>query len=101
MTRQALISAAAVLCWPILTAASCATTRAPEPTIVTQRVEIPVAVPCAADPGPDPAYADANPALQAAADLYDRVRLLLAGRDQRQARELELKAAVAGCRPPP
>lgn len=71
---------------------------APEPRIVTQEVKVAVPTRCTADPGPDPAYADDNPALAAAADLYERVKLLLEGRAQRQARELELKAANSACR---
>lgn len=82
----------------VLLLAGCAPGPRPVPAIVTQRVEVPIATRCAADPGPDPAYADSNPALTAAVDLYERVKLLLEGRAQRQAREFELKAATAACR---
>jgi hypothetical protein len=68
------------------------------PKVVTQRVDVPVAIRCAADPGPEPQYVDTPEALRAATDLYARVRLLLAGRDQRDARLAELSAALAGCR---
>lgn len=70
----------------------------PPPRIEVQKVEIPVAVRCAADPGPDPVYADTPDAISAAGDIFDRVKLLLAGRDQRDARLAELKAATAGCK---
>ncbi|HEV2362687.1 MAG TPA: hypothetical protein VGS12_00665 [Caulobacteraceae bacterium] len=75
--------------------AACQT--APAPVIVTKDVNLPVAAPCAADPGPDPIYVDTASALAAAADLFERVKLLLAGREQRIAREGELKAALSGC----
>ncbi|HEV2365065.1 MAG TPA: hypothetical protein VGS12_12810 [Caulobacteraceae bacterium] len=75
------------------------------PQVVARDVKIPVAVSCAADPGPDPAYVDTPSALGSAADLFERVKLLLAGRDQRIEREGELKAALSGCatlpKPPP
>jgi len=79
----------------ILLLAGCATT---EPRIEVRTVEVPVAVKCAADPGPDPVYADTDEALRQAPDLFARVQLLVAGRLQRIAREGELKAANAGCR---
>lgn len=61
-------------------------------------VKVPVPVPCAIDPGPDPKYVDEDEALRNAPDLFERVKLLLAGRQQRQDRERELKAANSGCR---
>lgn len=74
---------------------SCAT---PEPHIVLRDVPIAVAVKCAADPGEAPQYADSDEALKAAPDIFTRVKLLLAGRAQRIARELELTAANSACR---
>jgi hypothetical protein len=79
-----------------LCVASCA--AAGEPRIVTKEVSVPVAVKCSADPGPAPAYVDTAEALKAAPDVFERVKLLLAGRLQRMAREAELVAANAGCR---
>ena len=73
---------------------ACATS---EPRIITKEVRVPVPVACAASPGPDPAFSDTPEALRAAADLFEQVKLLLAGRAQRDARLAELKAAVAGC----
>ncbi len=70
----------------------------PEPQIQVKTVEVPVAVKCAADPGPDPAYADTPDAIRTAADVFERVKLLLAGRAQRDARIAEVKASAAGCR---
>lgn len=86
----------AATAWPLLTASSCATT--PEPRIEVRTVNVPVAVKCGTDPGPRPAYADTDTALRAAADIFESVKLLLAGRAQRMAREAELEAAGAGCR---
>lgn len=74
---------------------ACATR--PEPVIRTVEVKVPVAIPCAADPGPDPVYPDTDAALRAAPNILERTRLLLAARLLRMAREAELKAAVAGC----
>lgn len=82
----------------VLCSALAACAHAPEPRIVTREVKVPVAVPCAVDPGPDPAFSDTPEALRAALDIYELVRLLLAGRLQRDARIVELKAASAGCR---
>jgi hypothetical protein len=75
---------------------ACAST--PEPRIITKIVQVPIAVKCAVDPGADPVYADTPDALKAAGDLFERVKLLLAGRAQRDGRLAELKASVAGCR---
>ncbi len=77
-----------------LTCAACAT---PEPRIITKEVRIPVPVACAVPAGPDPAYVDTPEALRAAADLFQQVKLLLAGRAQRDARLAEMKAAAKGC----
>lgn len=75
---------------------ACAST--PEPRIVTKEVRVPIAIKCAADPGADPQFSDTPDALKAAADIFVRVQLLLAGRAQRDGRLAELKAANAGCR---
>ncbi len=78
----------------ILTA--CAT--ASEPTIRTVRVEVPVAVKCATDPGPRPEYPDTDAALAAVRDVFEASKLVMAGRALRIAREVVLEASVAGCR---
>lgn len=89
LTVAALLSASLFL-------TACAST--PEPRIITKEVRIPIAIKCAADPGADPQFADTPDALKAAADIFVRVQLLLAGRAQRNARITELTAANAGCR---
>lgn len=83
--------------------ASCASKPAPRPEPVVQIVEVavPVALACEPDIGPEPAYIDTDTALTAAADLFERVKLLLAGRDQRIARDGVKNAALEGCRRPP
>ncbi len=75
-------------------------TPPPEPIIQTIEVKVPVAVPCdAADKiGAAPAYPDSDGALAAAADLYERVQRLLAGRTLRITREAALEAALNACR---
>ena len=66
-----------------------------------REVKIPVAVACAADPGPDPTYPDTDEALRNVPDVATGVRLITAGRLLRDARIGELKAALAGCAAPP
>lgn len=70
----------------------------PAPRIEVREVKIPVAVACAADPGPAPAYPDTDEALRNAPDVATGVRLLMAGRVLRMARENVLEAANSGCR---
>lgn len=78
--------------------AACGGERPPiEPIVRTVRVEVPVAVPCAAKVGARPDYPDGDDAVRAAPDLLERVKLLLAGREMRRAREAELEAALGGC----
>lgn len=88
---------APIIAAALVVLAACAATS--EPRIVTREVQVPVAVKCGADPGPRPAYADTDEAIRAVGrDLYRQVQLLLGGRKQRMAREVELEAASAGCR---
>jgi hypothetical protein len=54
-------------------------------------------VKCAVVAPPDPSYSDSPSALKAAADVFEQAKLLLAGRKQRDARIVELKAANSGC----
>lgn len=74
----------------------CASTPAP-PRIETRTVEIPTPVRCRPDLGPAPDYPDTDAALQAAPDLFARVRLLLAGRLLRIARAQQTEAALEAC----
>lgn len=89
MSRFAILAAALLL-------AGCAT--ATGQAVSVQTVKVPITVKCAADPGPEPVYADTPDALHLASDIYDRVKLLLEGRDQRTARIIEVTQASAGCR---
>lgn len=78
--------------------AACGGARPPiEPIVKTVRVEVPVPVPCAVEVGPRPNYPDTDAALAAAPGLLDRVKLLLAGRGMRIAREAEQDAALGAC----
>ena len=79
-----------------LTLTACAT--ASEPTIRTVRVEVPVAVKCATDPGPRPEYPDTDAAIAGAPNVFELAKLYRAGRALRIGREAELEAAVSGCR---
>lgn len=89
--RQAAASAALGLAL-----AACAT--APEPRIVTKEVLTPVAVNCTSNIPGASGYPDTDAALKGAANIAERVRLLMAGRAVRSAEIVELRASVAGCR---
>ena len=87
---------------PLLALAACATAPAarPEPEIRTVEVRVPVATPCPALEalGSSPAYPDTDQALAAAPNLFERVKLLLAGRVLRQTREATITAVVGACK---
>jgi hypothetical protein len=68
-----------------------------EPVVKTETVKVPVPVHCKPDIGPEPVYPDTPEALKAAPNLYERVKLLLAGRVQRTQRLIELRAALTAC----
>lgn len=96
MTRLALLACLAL--------AACAhgPTVPPEPVIRTVEVRVPVDDPaCAreavAELGGSPAYPDTDVALAAAPNLYERVKLLLAGKVLRIAREAQLTGALTAC----
>lgn len=72
---------------------------APEPIVVTKEVKVPVSTPCipATYARTRPDYVDNDAALRAAEDAAARYQLLWGGRAQRQAREKENEAVIAGC----
>jgi hypothetical protein len=83
-----------------LALAGCAHT--PEPEIRTVEVKVPVDDPaCAREAvarlGDAPAYPDTPEAIRAAPNLFERVKLILAGRELRIAREAALKDALEVC----
>lgn len=80
----------------VLFVAGCAS-QPQEPVVKTVTVNVPVAVPCLKDIGPEPVYSDTDAALKAAPDLFTRVKLLLAGRLQRMDRDAVRAAADLGC----
>jgi len=90
------MTARLVVCLGMLALAGCATT-APAPRIVTKTVQVAVPVSCKPALGPEPIYPDTDAALRAASDVYERVKLLVAGRLERIAHEALLNAAVAAC----
>jgi len=71
----------------------------PEPIIKTVEVKVPVTVPCPAleSLGQPPAYPDTRQAIEAAPNLLERVKLVMAGRELRAARERALNAALEAC----
>lgn len=76
---------------------ACAGGPPPEPRIVTRAVSVATPVRCRPDLGAEPAYPDTDAALRAAPGLFDRVRLLAAGRLMRIARDAQKTAALARC----
>lgn len=92
MTRPAL---SLLLCAAL---AGCATAPVASVPAIVQPSLVPIAEPCAIDPGPKPAFADPSAAIAAAPNIYERAKLYAAGRQQRLAWEARLEAANAGCR---
>lgn len=82
-----------ILAIALLGLAGCATV----PQVVTKTVEVPVATKCTPKLDPEPQYADSDSALRAAANIYERVKLLLAGREQRIERDAEKTTALRAC----
>ena len=72
----------------------------PEPVITTIPVNKPVTKSCVpASVSSSPTYPDTQETLRAAAGSSDRfLQLLLAGRDQRDARLAEIEPVIEGCR---
>ena len=79
------------------TLTACANAPDPSPKVEVREVATPVAVTCAPPLGAAPVYPDSDVALMAAPELFARVRLLVAGRLLRLARERELMAALTAC----
>ena len=84
---------AVLTCWMLTACASAPS----EPRLTARPVLKPVAIQCRPNLGAEPAYPDTDAALKTAPDIFQRVRLLVAGRLLRIAREQELAAALAGC----
>ena len=83
-----------------LALAACAHTG--EPEVRTVEVMVPVDDPACARAaverlGAAPAYPDTPEALRAAPNLFERVKLLLAGRELRMAREAAITDALEAC----
>jgi hypothetical protein len=75
---------------------ACATTS--EPQVRTVEVKVPVAVNCTSNIPPPSSYPDTDAALRGAANIGERVKLMLAGKKVRDAEIVELRASVSGCR---
>ena len=106
MNRKGFVTAigGSLVLWAslVLLLSGCAHVAAPppEPVVRTVEVQVPVTVPCKAleDLGPtEPSYPDTNAALAGAADLFERVKLLLQGRALRSARLDQYHAAKVSC----
>lgn len=82
-----------------LALAGCGTTHLVEPTVVTQKVDVPVAASCVPPNLPDPPqYVDTDEALKAAPDAAERYRLVAAGRLQSRARLAQVEPVIKSCR---
>lgn len=79
----------------LLSISACATGR--EPAVRTVEVRVPVHEPCPIAEPAAPDYADDDADLKAAPNLFERVKLLAAGRLQRIAHQSELEAWGRAC----
>lgn len=89
---------------PLLLLAGCQSgPQLTEPRIEIQRVEVPVPVPCGASEaaGPVPAMPDTEAAIRAAPNLFERVKLLMAGRELRNTWIAGATDAMRACNPRP
>lgn len=89
-----------LLITPLLFLPACAPTvqSTPEPVVVIQEVLIPVTSLCVPEGlNPKPEYVDSDVALIAAPDGAVRYQLVIAGRNQRDARLNELEVVLEGC----
>ena|SRR5438309_3196598 len=75
----------------------CACASHPPSTVAPRTVEIAVPVACRVSLQPEPNWPDTDEALRSAPGLFDRVKLLVAGRLLRVARARELNAALEAC----
>jgi hypothetical protein len=88
-----------VLVAAALSACAGAPASSPEPRIITQVVDKPVATSCVPPETPEPpAYSDTDAALKAAADAAARYLLLIGGREERDARLATIEPVVQACR---
>jgi hypothetical protein len=81
--------------------AGCHTTGAipPEPRIVIQEKVTPVHAPCTpSNVAPAPSYPDTDEALRNAAGADERYKLVIAGRELRNARLGVVEPVIEGCR---
>lgn len=91
---RALPIIAAMVCLSILLF-GCGST--PPERVVTQTVNVPVPVHCKPDIETTVVYPDTDDALRSAVNIFERTKLLVAGRDIRTARILKLETALKGC----
>ena len=87
----------ALILAPVLLLSACATATKPEPEIIVQRVEVPVAVKCVGDLPSEPVYADTDAAILSTIEPGDMISILSAGRVLRIQFLRELRAAYSGC----
>jgi hypothetical protein len=67
----------------------------PEPQVRTVQVEVPVPVPCKATVNVHSTYTDDTADKQP--DIFEKVKALLIGREERKEDAAHLRSAVAGC----
>lgn len=88
---------AAALASGLVLLGACASSPDGPPGPQMRTLEVPTAVRCRPDLGPEPDYPDTDAALRAAPDLFARVRLLMAGRLLRIARDQQKSAVLQAC----
>ena len=79
----------------VVTLAGCATTREPTINTVIQKVDVPIAVLCKAEIPAKPTYNFGKLSIEA--DIFDKIKAMLADRKLSQGYELELEAALNSC----
>lgn len=98
MSKMRIVSLA-LACSALL--GGCAATKASDDVqaVRTVEVKVPVAVPCnaLAQLGVEPIYPDTAKVLQQATDIFEQVRVLLAGREMRMQRLDEYVTARNNC----
>lgn len=73
----------------------CATTREPTINTLIQKVDVPIAVSCKVDMPVKPVYNFSK--LGTDADIFDKIKALLADRKLSQGYELEMETALNSC----
>lgn len=84
-----------ILAWALALSGCLGLGKHPEPEIRIVETKVPVPVPCKATVDVRETYSDAM--AETATDIFEQVRLLLIGREERKEDAAKLKGAITGC----